>query len=446
MNKRSTATHAQTSASASTSVAGTALSRSVTPERRTRRVRTALLGAVFTVALVLAGLSVLYLLSDRPGALIAAMLGSGLALTALVAVTGWYYEREHRRARQHFTEAVLELRQANTEFARARDEAQASSRGKSDFLAVMSHEIRTPMNAILGMSGLLLETELSTEQHKYATVVRSSGQSLLALINEILDYTKYEAGKLELEEVDFDLTELVEDCAEMFAANAHDKGLELVCDIDPSAPVSVRSDPARLRQILGNLLGNAIKFTNEGEVVVRVGPAEDGVARADREHPRVLIQVDDTGIGVEPGDRVRLFEAFTQADSSTQRRHGGTGLGLAIAKRLCELLGGEIGVTSAPGTGSRFWVTIPLSRGEVPADDDTPTVPSRGKSSKPGRALGQRASSNGLRGARVLIADRCATRRDMLDRLFVAWGMTCEVAATGDSALGLAHAAARRGR
>lgn len=245
--------------------------------------------------------------------------------------------------------------------------AEAASRAKSDFLANMSHEFRTPMNGIIGMSGLLLGTKLDAEQRDFAGTIRYSAESLLSLINDILDFSKIEAGKLELVSINFDLREVLESSAQILALRAEEKGLELACWIDPGIPLGLRGDPAHLRQVLVNLLSNAVKFTNGGSVEVAVTESRS------RDSSRNLrFEVIDTGVGVNAEARAKLFQPFTQADTSTARRFGGTGLGLSICRKLVEAMGGEIGVESEPGQGAKFWFEVPLQEGNFCVFDPPP--------------------------------------------------------------------------
>jgi len=250
-----------------------------------------------------------------------------------------------------------QVRRQTQELAEARDQALAASRVKSDFLASMSHEIRTPLNAIIGMAELLSDTKLSTDQARYVGVFRNAGEALLSLVNDILDLSKIEAGQLILEQIDFDLVELIERSADIYALKTAAKGVELTVRIAPDVAERVRGDPARLRQVLLNLLGNAIKFTEHGEISVRVEPASRWPGPG-----RVRISVCDSGIGIPADKQQEIFASFTQVDSSTTRKYGGTGLGLTISRKLVEIMGGEIWVESREGEGSRFHFEVPFGQ------------------------------------------------------------------------------------
>ena len=309
-------------------------------------------------------------------------------------------------------------RHARTEARASRDAALEASRAKSAFLATMSHEIRTPMNGVIGLTSLLQHTPLDERQRRYVDGVHLAGESLLRIINDILDFSKNEAGKLELDIIDFNLVQVVEEAAELVAESARSKDIELLAYCSPELPLNLRGDPSRLRQVLLNLVSNAVKFTSTGEVVMRAhleGETSDGLM--------VRFEISDTGVGLVNTDRERLFEPFSQADSSTTRRFGGTGLGLAICQQLVTAMGGELGVESELGHGSTFWFTLPF---QVAAETSTATV----------------RSAAGLAGLRALIVDDNSTNRLILQDQLTAWGMHPVVTHDGASALTLLEEAA----
>jgi signal transduction histidine kinase/DNA-binding response OmpR family regulator len=320
---------------------------------------------------------------------------------------------------RRLAQANEQLRDTIAEAMEARAVAERASHAKSEFLARMSHEIRTPMNGVLGMTELLLGTLLNERQQKFGETIQQSAQALLSIIDDILDVSKIEAGKLRLDAVDFDLRAVVEDTVELLAERAERKGLELLC-VGPPEPIrTVRGDPGRLRQILTNLIGNAVKFTEAGEVTVRFQ-----VIAADAQSTELEFEVTDTGVGIRPENHARIFESFSQEDGSTTRRFGGTGLGLAISRHLVRLMGGEIGVVSEPGCGSTFRFNVRLAAGE--------------SSLAP-------AAAPALAGTRILILDHHAGMRQLLCGQLAYWGSTAREVGTTDDAFEALLGTARAG-
>ncbi|RLU02664.1 MAG: response regulator [Ketobacter sp.] len=325
-------------------------------------------------------------------------------------------ESERRAAREQARYLELKMR-SQIEEVKAQEKvirAEETSRAKSEFLATMSHEIRTPMNGILGMASLLQDSDIPPAQRHYVDVIASSGNALLNIINDILDYSKIEAGKLSIEHIDFDLDQLCQECAALFSTTAEDKDLELICSLAPGTPTFIKSDPTRLRQIILNLLGNAFKFTNTGRITLRV---EELKEQSEGDQHMLRFSISDTGIGIDQEHQNKLFQAFSQVDSSITREYGGTGLGLSISKQLSQLMGGDIGLDSEPGKGSCFWFTIRcrLADAQFTRENIVSLTP--------------------LKGKRLLVVDDSPAFVKVVREQAGTWGMRTEEAFYGEKAL-----------
>jgi PAS domain S-box-containing protein len=313
---------------------------------------------------------------------------------------------------------ITERKQTEAELTRSKEEAEAASRAKSQFLANMSHEIRTPMNGILGMTELLLATGITGPQRRYAETAHNSGEKLLTIINDILDFSKIEAGKLELEDIDFDPGRAVRDVVELLSVPAKEKGLTLSFTMDEGVPRALNGDPTRLHQVLVNLVGNAIKFTEKGDVRIRVEPVSGA-----NDPPLLRFEVEDQGIGIAPEQQARIFEPFSQADGSSTRRHGGTGLGLAISRQLVGMMGGDIGVTSARGSGATFWFTFPA---RLPAG--------RESRKSAGTIAGRRRGDQRLSG-RILLVEDNPVNQEVTEAMLANLGLDVTICGNGQEAL-----------
>jgi signal transduction histidine kinase/CheY-like chemotaxis protein len=369
------------------------------------------IGAALAVANIVAVALANPRAADAGQALLAALVLVALGSLVRRVVDDLEHSRAAATAAETARSAVM------SDLAQSNQELQDLTRMKSEFLATMSHEIRTPMNGVIGMTGLLLDTDLSEEQRDYVETIRTSGDTLLDIINDILDFSKIEAGRVRMETIDFSPKHVTEEAVELFAEPAANKGIELILDADPEVPHNVIGDPGRLRQVLINLVGNAIKFTDSGEVVVHV-------EKLDTTTPGVMIrfEVADTGVGLTAEEQARVFSTYSQVDSSTTRRHGGTGLGLAIARMLAQLMGGEIGVESEKGAGSRFWFTALFRESDIKASQPQPV--------------------GSLAGTAIAIIDDNRTNRVILERYLDSWGTRERSFERGREALRALHEAA----
>jgi len=346
----------------------------------------------------------------------------------IIGVLGTYMDiTERKRTEQELQQTNQDLEIAIERSNKLAKQARKANDAKSEFLANMSHEIRTPLNGVIGMTGLLLDMDLNTEQHEYAQIAHSSGEMLLSLVNDILDFSKIEARKLELEKLDFDLHSMLKDTTDLLAIGAHEKRLELVCLVESTVPSPLRGDPGRLRQILVNLGTNAVKFTGKGEIVIRVRLESE-----DERNVTIRISVSDTGIGIPANRQDILFSTFTQVDGSTTRKYGGTGLGLAISKQLAELMGGKIGLESKEGVGSTFWFTAVFEKQPTrsgSADEEFAKIDGEGAIDR--GATGLTISQSVERKIRILVAEDNPVNQKVAQAMLRKMGLRADVVADG---------------